>query len=110
MRDNKNTVRIFQANVGHGVDAHDIALNTAYEEGFEIILIQEPWVNKDITRRITRRHSRYQCHSPSEDWAFRPRVLTYHKKRAGFTAIMIVPFVDWPRSGLVRTVAFFGDC
>ena len=39
----KQTLRIYQANIGKVPEAHDIALALADTEKFDIVLLQEPW-------------------------------------------------------------------
>src|ERR1700733_3382895 len=73
-------LRLLQINVGKGGPSHDIALQLAYKDDYDIILIQEPWIYSDRTRRLTKKHQAYTCYSPTEDWTNRPRVLTYVKK------------------------------
>ncbi|EDN95206.1 hypothetical protein SS1G_11082 [Sclerotinia sclerotiorum 1980 UF-70] len=62
--------------------AHDIALATAYNEKSDIIMIQEPYISKDLSRRITKWHPAYQCYSPTDNWLEhgRPRVISYIRK------------------------------
>jgi ribonuclease HI len=76
----KDAISIMQANVGKGDDAHDLALNLAHQDYIDIILIQEPWINKDRTRRITKKHPAYQPFAPTHDWSSRPRAITYIRK------------------------------
>src|SRR5580692_4134907 len=74
------TLQVMQVNVGKVSASHDIALSFAHDYHFDIILIQEPWIHRDRLRRISKRHPAYRCFSPVEDWANRPRVLTYVRK------------------------------
>ena len=46
-------VKILSVNVGRGAQAHEIALNQAYQANTDIILIQEPHIFHDRSRRIT---------------------------------------------------------
>ena len=73
-------LRIFQANVGRGGAAHDIALNLASEEGAEVIAIQEPWTMADLERRITKTHPSYTTFAPETTWSSRPRVMLYVRR------------------------------
>ena len=74
------TLQVMQVNVGKGSASHDIALNLAHENRFDIVLIQEPWIHQDKSRRITKKHPAYRCFTPIEDWTQVPRVLTYVRK------------------------------
>ena len=90
----KKPLVLLQANVGKGAAAHEIALNTAYDEGIDIVLIQEPYVF-DYNRRISKKHPAFECFSPLDDWsAARPRVLTYMRKGAGIRAEQSRPAAD----------------
>lgn len=76
-------LKIFSANVGRGAVAHEIALNEAHSISADVILIQEPYIFKDRTRRITKRHPSYIIFSPINDWTDnRPRVMSYIRKGA----------------------------
>ena len=78
----KTTLKIFQANVDKGEEAHSAALQLAFQEGYNIVLIQEPNTSynahKDLCR--TQHHPGFLCFSPVDSWnnnLTRPRVLTY---------------------------------
>ena len=40
-----------QANVGRGGSANDLASALAFEEGIDILLIQEPWIGTDFRKK-----------------------------------------------------------
>jgi Reverse transcriptase (RNA-dependent DNA polymerase)/Endonuclease-reverse transcriptase len=83
---------LLQVNVGKGPEAHEIALTHAFTEGVDVLLVQEPYVYRDLSRRITKRHPIYECFTPTDDWTSgRPRVLTYVRKGAGLQATQIRP-------------------
>lgn len=42
---------IMQANVGRGGSANDLASALAFEEGIDILLIQEPWIGTDFRKK-----------------------------------------------------------
>lgn len=73
-------LRIFQANVGRDWAAHEAALNLAYEHGHHVVLIQEPWVFRDPTRRLSKHNPAFRQLTPIEDWTKRPRTLSYVRK------------------------------
>lgn len=79
---NRQQLSVFQLNTGRSAEAHDIALATAYNEKSDIIMIQEPYISKDLSRRITKWHPAYQCYSPTDNWLEhgRPRVISYIRK------------------------------
>lgn len=70
-------ISILQVNVGRSWAAHETALQLAYEQHFHAILIQEPWVLPDRSRRLSKKHPAFSQFSPVEDWTDRPRALTY---------------------------------
>jgi hypothetical protein len=78
---------VLQINVGKGSIQQEIALSYAYAEKADILLVQEPYIYRDYTRRITTRHPAYECLSPLDDWTARqPCVLTYIRKQARLQA------------------------
>jgi ribonuclease HI len=89
---------LLQINVGRWPTPHEIALSLAFSENIDIILIQEPFISKDLSRRLTKRHPSYECFAPTDDWTAngRPRVLTYIRKGAGFHATQVRPNVTDP--------------
>lgn len=73
-------LKIFQANVGRSGPYQDVALSLAWEGGFDIVLIQEPYARWDNNagRRQTKTHPGYNAYNPLNDWrAGRPSVLTF---------------------------------
>jgi hypothetical protein len=78
---------VLQINVGKGSIQQEIALAYAYAEKADILLVQEPYIYKDYTRRITTRHPAYECFSLTDNWtAGQLRVLTYIRKQARLQA------------------------
>ena len=59
---------ILQINVDKGGPQHEIALSTAYDEQTDVVLIQEPYISRDFSRRITKRHPSFNgkllAHTP----------------------------------------------
>ena len=54
--------------------------------------MQEPYIYRDYTRRITTRHPVYECFSLTDNWTARqPRVLTYICKQARLQATQLRP-------------------
>ena len=74
---------ILQANVGKAATSHEIALSLAADSLTDVILIQEPYVFTDLSRRITKSHPLYESFTPVDDWAARPRAISYIRKGAG---------------------------
>ncbi|KAL7940375.1 Endonuclease/exonuclease/phosphatase [Trichoderma barbatum] len=73
---------------------HDTALSLAWEGGFDIVLIQEPWTKWDAAdkRRLTKNHPGYQAFNPINDWReTRPSVLTYTKISANLPSKQLTP-------------------
>lgn len=89
MRGRLKQLLIFQINVGRSWAAHETALQLAYEQQCQAILIQEPWVFPDPSRRLSKRHPAFSQFSPVEDWAPRPRVLTYIRKHPQLSAAQV---------------------
>ena len=87
-----NQLTILQINVDKGATQHEIALSSAYNEQIDVVLIQEPYISRDLPRRITKRHPSFNCFTPIDDWAdSQPRVLTYVRKGAGLRTTQIRP-------------------
>jgi ribonuclease HI len=85
----KKTLRVFQANVGKGGPSHDCALALADAEGYEIVLLQEPWTEMRNSRCLTKTHPAYDTFSPVDSWdgtSTRPRVMTYVRRGPGLLA------------------------
>ncbi|KIM92476.1 hypothetical protein OIDMADRAFT_139595 [Oidiodendron maius Zn] len=83
---------LLQINVGKGGLSHEIALSYAFSEKIDLLLVQEPYIYKDLPRRITKRHPSFECFTPIDDWTSRqPRVLTYVRKGAGLQASQTRP-------------------
>jgi hypothetical protein len=86
---------LLQINVGRVPAPHEIALSHASSEEIDVLLVQEPYVYKDLSRRITKRHPAYECFTPLDDWTSgRPRVLTYVRKRAGLRTTQVRPLTS----------------
>jgi hypothetical protein len=86
---------LLQINVGRGASAHEIALEQAFTEKIDVLLVQEPYVFTDLSRRITKRHPSYECFTPIDSWTpRRPRVLTYVRKGAGLRTSQTRPLPE----------------
>jgi ribonuclease HI len=92
-RPRKERVSILQLNVGRNPEAHAIALAQAHSNHIDIVLIQEPYIYKDLARKITKRHPSYECFSPTDSWETSgiPRVLTYVCRNSGIRASQLRP-------------------
>ena len=90
----KNSLKsltILQANVAKGATSHELALSLANDFQIDVILVQEPYIFKEISRRITKCHSAYETFTPLDSWETRPRVVTYTRKGAGIQASQLRP-------------------
>lgn len=65
-------LQTMQVNVGKGGLAHEAALNLASEREIDIVLIQEPYIHKDLDRCISKKHPTYNCFTPIEKWDQQP--------------------------------------
>ncbi|KID83229.1 Endonuclease/exonuclease/phosphatase [Metarhizium guizhouense ARSEF 977] len=91
----KNTLKIFQANVGKIPPAHDCALALADSGKYDIILLQEPCTEAKNSRCLTKTHPAYDTYSPVDSWDSndtRPRVMTHM-----LNGVTIVNFYRQPR-------------
>lgn len=84
MRNNVNLIKIISINVGRSSTAHEIALETAFKTKIDFVLVQEPCISQDLSKKITRNHPSFECFTPTDDWTQRPRVLTYSRKNNFF--------------------------
>ncbi|KAM3485829.1 hypothetical protein MY3957_009887, partial [Beauveria namnaoensis] len=90
------TIRIFQANVDKGKEAHSAALQLAFLEGYNVVILQEPNTscNKQKQPCRTQYHPSFLCFSPVDSWSnidTRPRVMTYVKIDSKIQAEQISP-------------------
>lgn len=56
-----------------------------------MLLIQEPYIFHDLPRQITRRHPAFDCFIPTDDWAHKPRVITFVRKGTGLKPEQLRP-------------------
>jgi hypothetical protein len=79
------------ANVGKIGPAHNTILNTAFEEGIDVLCVQEPWTNPGTK---TQTNPAYHVYAPADSWDWenleqkelvRPRVLTYVRRSPDLT-------------------------
>ncbi|POS82421.1 hypothetical protein EPUL_005139, partial [Erysiphe pulchra] len=71
------------AKVGRGSNANSIALQLAHENDIDILLVQEPWVFRDLAVRRSISHPIFMSFSPLSEWYTCPRALTYVRKSRG---------------------------
>ncbi|TQW06752.1 reverse transcriptase, RNaseH [Cordyceps javanica] len=79
------TIKIFQANVDKGKETHGAALQLAFLEGYNVVIMQEPSTSYSKKKQLcrTQHHPGFSCFSPVDSWHnndTRPRVMTYVKK------------------------------
>jgi hypothetical protein len=43
-----NQLTILQINVDNGATQHEVALSSAYDEQIDVVLIQEPYISRDL--------------------------------------------------------------
>ena len=90
----RKTLRIFQANVGKVPPAHDCALALADAEGYDVVLLQEPWTATTDSRCLTKAHPAYDTFTPVESLDgndSRPRVMTYVRRDQRLMADQLRP-------------------
>ena len=86
---------LLQINVGRGSIPHEIALSHAFSEEIDVLLVQEPYIYKNLSRRITKHHPVYDCFTPLDDWtSSRPRVLIYIRRQARLQTSQICPLTS----------------
>ena len=79
----KNTkqLTVIQVNVRRGGPANDLALALGYKRDMNVIMIQEPWIGRELDRRMCKKHREYQAYASEDEWEERPRVIIYVRKR-----------------------------
>ncbi|POS85577.1 hypothetical protein EPUL_003372 [Erysiphe pulchra] len=88
---NNSPLTILSLNVGSGANSHGITLNQAHQLALDLILLQEPYIYHDRSRRITKKHPSYESYSPNIDrMTNRPRVITYVRKGLGLKTEQIL--------------------
>ena len=98
------SIAIMQANVGTGGAAHEIALNLGFENNYDVVCIQEPYIYRELERKLTKRHPSYETFTPISEWTSRPRVLTYVRKGRGLKAHQHVLKGTWENSADIVAV------
>ncbi|KAI1002024.1 hypothetical protein K3495_g6179 [Podosphaera aphanis] len=86
-----SALKILSANVGRSSVAHELALQFAFQIRADLLLVQEPCVAKDLTRKITWKHPSFECFTPADDWSIRPRVMSYSRKNLGLNFTQLRP-------------------
>jgi hypothetical protein len=89
----KETLSILQLNVGRAATSYEIALFQAYSNDIDIILIQEPYIFNNLTRKITKKHPSYECFTPTNSWEIssQSQVLIYVQKKKGIQTFQLRP-------------------
>ncbi|KAJ3495916.1 hypothetical protein NLG97_g3048 [Lecanicillium saksenae] len=90
------TIKIFQANVDKGKENHSAALQLAFLEGFNVVILQEPSTSYSKKKQLcrTQYHPGFVCFSPVDSWHnndTRPRVMTYVKIDHRIQAEQVTP-------------------
>ncbi|KAJ3499128.1 hypothetical protein NLG97_g581 [Lecanicillium saksenae] len=90
------TIKIFQANVDKCGESHSAALQLAFLEGFNVVILQEPNTSYNKQKQLcrTQHHPGFICFSPVDSWFnndTRPRVMTYVKIDNQLQAEQITP-------------------
>ena len=76
-RKNTKQLTVMQVNVGRGGPANNLALVLGYKRNMDVIMIQEPWIGRELDRKMCKKHREYQAYAPKNEWKERPRVVTY---------------------------------
>ncbi|KAM3454106.1 hypothetical protein NHJ6243_008968 [Beauveria neobassiana] len=84
------------ANVDKGKEAHSAALQLAFLEGYNVVILQEPNTSYNKQKKLcrTQYHPSFLCFSPVDSWHnndTRPRVMTYVKIDCKIQAEQITP-------------------
>ena len=66
-----------QVNIRRGSSANNLALTLEYERDIDVIMIQEPWIGRELDKKICKKHKEYQAYAPKDKWEKRSRVITY---------------------------------
>ena len=101
-------LQILQVNVARSPSPHEAALQLAFEQGYHIVLIQEPWISTFRARRLSKHHPAFKLFTPIEDWTHKPRTLTYTRKHPQLKA-ELVPYGPQPSRDLTAVQVGSGD-
>lgn len=80
LKQQKNSLSLFQANVQKSRAAHLTALQTAVDNHYDIICLQEPWAMPDIRQEKTLSCPPFRTFAPENSWSNRPRTLLYAQR------------------------------
>ncbi|POS84575.1 hypothetical protein EPUL_002800, partial [Erysiphe pulchra] len=86
--------------------AHNIILKMTHEQNIEILLIQEPWILRDLSIHRSVSHHTFESISPFSTWHIRPRVLTYIRKSSNLKAFQVA--ADFSRDLIQIMVNLWG--
>lgn len=86
--DHRNPLHIVHCNTQRSPKKHRILLDLAHQNDIHCICVQEPWINRDLTRHQTQSHSAYNSFSPIMTWDTNPRVMIYVRKNIKASQIL----------------------
>src|SRR3954447_20074423 len=61
-------LKILSANVQKNGNTHMALLESAFTGAWDIVLIQEPWVGREVARQLTKKYPGYDVYSPVDLW------------------------------------------
>lgn len=62
----KPLLKILQVDVRRERATNDLELQYALKKKCDLVLIQEPWIGKDLDRRILKTHISFQIYAPED--------------------------------------------
>ena len=72
-------------NIGKLGSTHGTTLKLSYQSGADIVLIQEPWIFSEYSRKATKIHSSFSTFTPILNLTVGPRVMIYTRNSVGLS-------------------------
>lgn len=69
-----------QVIVGRGGAANNLALTHEFENQYDILSVQKPWIGANLDRQLSKKHNGFQAYAQEEVWTDQPRVYTTKRK------------------------------
>lgn len=70
-----------QVNVRKVGQTNNHALLFGYKRDIDIIVVEKPWIECKLNKKMCKKHKEYQVFASEDKWEKKPRVITYVQKK-----------------------------